>query len=117
MGGRQPSKWAVHLKMGYMGEKEFNEFLESGESHLAVVHFSAKWCGPCKMIRPLVHELAVRYENVLFGSVDVDLAEDVAHLCNIVTLPTFQFFIKGEKIFEITSANAKKLEAKIKELM
>ncbi|XP_053149063.1 thioredoxin-like [Hemicordylus capensis] len=98
-------------------EKEFDEFLKNAGHNLVVVDFSAKWCGPCKMIRPFVHELAVRYENVLFCIVDVDLAEDVADHCNIVAMPTFQLFKKGEKIFEITGADAKKLEAKIKELM
>ncbi|XP_042303605.1 thioredoxin [Sceloporus undulatus] len=99
------------------GEKEFEKFLENAGPRLVVIDFSAKWCGPCKMIRPAFHELAVRYENVLFGIVDVDLAKDVADLCNIAAMPTFQFFMKGEKIFELTGANAKKLEKKIKELM
>ncbi|XP_025020066.1 thioredoxin-like [Python bivittatus] len=98
-------------------QKEFEEFLKNAGPRLVVVDFTAKWCGPCKVIRPLLHELAVRYENVLFCIVDVDLAEDVAVLCNIVAVPTFQFFMKGEKIFEITGANAKKLEEKITELM
>ncbi|XP_061465587.1 thioredoxin-like [Rhineura floridana] len=97
--------------------KEFEELLKDAGAKLLVVDFSAKWCGPCKMIRTFVHELAVRYENVLFCIVDVDLAEDVADLCSIVAMPTFQFYMNGEKIFEITGAHAKKLEEKIKELM
>ncbi|XP_034953032.1 thioredoxin-like [Zootoca vivipara] len=97
--------------------KEFDDLLKNAGPKLVVVDFSAKWCGPCKMIRPLVHELAVRYENVVFCIVDVDLAEDVADFCNIIAMPTFQFYMKGEKIFEITGARPKKLEEKIKELM
>ncbi|XP_063149149.1 thioredoxin-like [Candoia aspera] len=98
-------------------QKEFEEFLKNAGPRLVVVDFTAKWCGPCKMIRPFLHELAVRYENVLFCIVDVDLAVDVAVLCDIVVVPTFQFFMKGDKIFEITGANEKKLEDKVKELM
>uniref|UniRef100_A0A8D2KZ95 Thioredoxin domain-containing protein n=1 Tax=Varanus komodoensis TaxID=61221 RepID=A0A8D2KZ95_VARKO len=75
-----------------------SEFLKSAGPHLVVADFSAKWCGPCKMIRPFVHGLAVRYENVLFCNVDVDLAGDVADLCHIVSMPTFQFFMRGEKV-------------------
>nr|XP_020646741.1 thioredoxin-like isoform X3 [Pogona vitticeps] len=78
-------------------KKEFEEFLKRAGPRLVVVNFSAKWCGPGKVIRPFVY--------------------DVADLCNIVTMPTFQFFMTGEKIFEIIGANAKKLEEKIKELM
>ncbi|KAJ7335391.1 hypothetical protein JRQ81_013332 [Phrynocephalus forsythii] len=98
-------------------KKEFEEFLKRAGPRLVVVDFSAKWCAPCKVIRPFVYEMAVRYENVLFCIVDVDLAEDVANLCNVVAMPTFQFFVRGEKIFEIRGANEKKLESKIKELM
>ncbi|XP_060616822.2 thioredoxin-like [Anolis sagrei] len=98
-------------------KKELEKFLKNAGPQLVVIDFSAKWCGPCKMIRPAFHELAVRYEHVLFCIVDIDLAEGVADLCNITAVPTFQFFMKGEKIFEMTGANAKKLEKKIKELM
>ncbi|XP_015674706.1 thioredoxin-like [Protobothrops mucrosquamatus] len=98
-------------------EKEFAEFLKSAGPRLVVVNFTAKWCGPCKIVRPFLYELAVRYENVLFCIVDVDLAEDVAVLCNIVVVPTFQFFMKGDKIFEVTGPNTKKLEEKIGEFM
>ncbi|XP_066468708.1 thioredoxin-like [Tiliqua scincoides] len=97
--------------------KEFTDFLKNAGPNLVVVDFTAKWCGPCKMMRPFVYEMAVRYGNVLFCIVDVDVAEDVANNCNIVAMPTFQLFKKGEKIFEMTGANAKKLESKIKELM
>ncbi|XP_070791602.1 thioredoxin-like [Pituophis catenifer annectens] len=98
-------------------KKEFAEFLKSAGPRLVVVNFTANWCGPCKIVRPFLHELAVRYENVLFCIVDVDLAEDVAVLCNIVVVPTFQFFMKGDKIFEVTGANKKKLEEKIEDFM
>ncbi|XP_039184924.1 thioredoxin-like isoform X1 [Crotalus tigris] len=98
-------------------KKEFAEFLKSAGPRLVVVNFTAKWCGPCKIVRPFLYELAVRYENVLFCIVDVDLAEDVAVLCNIVVVPTFQFFMKGDKIFEVTGPNTKKLEEKIGEFM
>ncbi|XP_070598545.1 thioredoxin-like [Erythrolamprus reginae] len=98
-------------------EKEFAEFLRRAGPRLVVANFTAKWCGPCKLVRPFLYELAARYENVLFCIIDVDLAEDVAVLCNIVVLPTFQFFVKGDKIFEVTGANKKKVEEKIGEFM
>ncbi|XP_054843588.1 thioredoxin-like [Eublepharis macularius] len=98
-------------------KREFHDFLKKAAANLVVVNFSAKWCGPCKMVRPFVHEFAVRYENVRFCIVDVDLAEDVANCCSIVAMPTFQLYKKEQKIFEITGADVKKLEEKIRELM
>ncbi|KAM7165842.1 thioredoxin domain-containing protein 8-like isoform 1-T1 [Macrochelys suwanniensis] len=90
---------------------------EAAGSKLVVVDFSAKWCGPCKAISPVIHDLAVRYDNVMFCSVDIDRAEDVANSCKIVAMPTFQMFKKMEKIFEITGTDIRKLETKIEELM
>ncbi|XP_060092377.1 thioredoxin-like [Heteronotia binoei] len=98
-------------------KREFEDFLKKAGADLVVVDFSAKWCGPCKMIRPFVYEFAARYENVQFCIVDVDVAEDVANYCSIIAMPTFQLYKKGQKIFEITGADEKKLERKIRELM
>ncbi|XP_027694897.1 thioredoxin domain-containing protein 8 isoform X4 [Vombatus ursinus] len=75
--------------------REFENFLKNAGSKLVVVDFSAKWCGPCKRIGPVVHEMAMRYENVVFANVDVDAAA----------------------IFEFCGADAKKLEEKIQELI
>uniref|UniRef100_A0A8C3S2E9 Thioredoxin domain containing 8 n=1 Tax=Chelydra serpentina TaxID=8475 RepID=A0A8C3S2E9_CHESE len=98
-------------------ESEFDDVLKAAGSKLVVVDFSAKWCGPCKAISPVIHDLAVRYDNVMFCSVDIDRAEDVANSCKIVAMPTFQMFKKMEKIFEITGTDIRKLETKIEELM
>ncbi|XP_040819429.1 thioredoxin domain-containing protein 8 isoform X7 [Ochotona curzoniae] len=76
---------------------ELKTFLKAAGHKLVVVEFSAKWCGPCKRMSPLFHELA--------------------NTCHIKVIPTFQMFKKSQKIFEFCGADAKKLAAKIKELM
>ncbi|XP_074136734.1 thioredoxin domain-containing protein 8 [Sminthopsis crassicaudata] len=96
---------------------EFENFLKSAGSKLVVVDFSAKWCGPCKRIGPVVHEMAMRYENVIFANVDVDAAAEVATSCQVKSMPTFQMYKESRKIFEFSGADAKKLEEKIQELI
>ncbi|TFK10352.1 inositol-trisphosphate 3-kinase B [Platysternon megacephalum] len=78
-------------------QSEFDDFLKAAGSKLVVVDFSAKWCGPCKAIDPVIHDLAVRYDSVMFCSVDIDLAEDVANSCKIIAMPTFQMYKETEK--------------------
>ncbi|XP_019491333.1 PREDICTED: thioredoxin domain-containing protein 8 [Hipposideros armiger] len=100
-----------------VNQDEFKKFLKSAGCRLAVVEFSAKWCGACKKICPLVQEMTLQYQNVMFANVDVDESQDLAQTYNIRAIPTFQMFKRAKKIFEFYGADAKKLEMKIKELM
>ncbi|KAM9206507.1 thioredoxin domain-containing protein 8 [Dugong dugon] len=96
---------------------EFQTFLKAAGCKLVVVEFSAKWCGPCKRMCPLIQAMSRQYQNVMFANVDVDDSQDLAQTCNIKIIPTFQMFKKAQKIFEMCGADAKKLEMKIQELM
>ncbi|XP_019309773.2 thioredoxin domain-containing protein 8 isoform X2 [Panthera pardus] len=96
---------------------EFSRFLKAAGCKLVVVEFSAKWCGPCKKIYPLVHAMSLQYQNVMFANVDVDDSKELAQTCHIRSVPTFQMFKQTQKIFEFCGADAQKLEAKIQELM
>ena len=65
-----------------------------------LVDFGAWWCGPCKMIEPLVDELAGEYKDRMdFAKVNVDEAPKVASSYNVMSLPTLIVF-KGGKPFE-----------------
>ncbi|XP_058528767.1 thioredoxin domain-containing protein 8 isoform X3 [Ochotona princeps] len=96
---------------------ELKTFLKAAGHKLVVVEFSAKWCGPCKRMSPLFHALSQQYQNVMFANVDVNDSPELANTCHIKVIPTFQMFKKSQKIFEFCGADAKKLAAKIKELM
>ncbi|XP_032020734.1 thioredoxin domain-containing protein 8 isoform X2 [Hylobates moloch] len=96
---------------------EFKTFLTAAGHKLAVVEFSSKRCGPCKRMFPVFHVMSVKYQNVFFANVDVNNSPELAETCHIKTIPTFQMFKKSQKIFEFCGADAKKLEAKIQELM
>jgi thioredoxin 1 len=69
------------------------------------------------MISPIFHQMADNADNagVVFATVDVDKADDVAANCQIQAMPTFQFFKGGEKIGEMMGADVKKLESMVAE--
>ena len=98
-------------------EMNFQELL-NGDKPL-VVDFWAEWCGPCKMIAPIVDELAEAYEDQVFiGKVNVEENEELSAEYGIRYIPTLLFFKNGELIDRhsgpITKAN---MESKIKALL
>ncbi|RMD51254.1 thioredoxin [Candidatus Parcubacteria bacterium] len=64
-----------------------------------LVDFWADWCGPCKVMAPIVEELDNEMDGIIFGKVDVDKYPDLARQFNILSIPTFMIF-KGGKIME-----------------
>ena len=87
---------------------------EAGDK-LVVVDFFAEWCGPCKMIAPMLQEMSEQMSNVVFLKVDVDQNEEAAAEYNISAMPTFIFFKGGKKVNEMMGANAEKLKQMITE--
>lgn len=85
----------------------------------AVVDFWATWCGPCKMIGPVVEELAGQYEGkVKIGKMDVDNNRKTPARFGIRNIPTLIFFKGGEVVNTVVGAQSKtSLEEQIKKLL
>jgi thioredoxin 1 len=92
--------------------------LKSGDLPL-VVDFWATWCGPCRMVAPIIAELAVAYEGkAVIGKCDVEENEDVAAEFGIRNIPTILFFKGGEVVNKLVGAQPKaKIEEAIKQLL
>ena len=84
-----------------------------------VIDFWATWCGPCRLVAPIISELAEAYEGkVIVGKCDVEENEDLAAEFGIRNIPTILFFKNGEVVDKLVGAQAKpKLEEKIKALL
>ena len=66
---------------------------------LSMVDFWASWCGPCKMLSPVIEGLAKRYEGkVLVGKVNVDDEPDLALRFGVMSIPTVIFLKDGKEI-------------------
>lgn len=65
---------------------------------MVLVDFFAKWCGPCKMISPIVEELSNEINFVSFCKVDVDESSDLASMFGVLSIPTLLLFKEGKLI-------------------
>lgn len=84
-----------------------------------VIDFWATWCGPCRMVAPIIEELANEYEGkVTIGKCDVEEADDIAAEFGIRNIPTIVFMKDGKILDKIVGAASKsKIEEKIKALL
>ena len=85
-----------------------------------VLDFWATWCGPCKMISPIIEELSTEYEGkVIVGKVNIeDEAEDLIAEFGIRNVPTVLFIKDGEVVDKVLGAASKsKFDEKIKALL
>jgi len=99
-------------------EQSFSSALASAGQNLVLVDFTAQWCGPCQLIKPVFEELSNRFSgDCTFLKVDVDIAKSVARSNRVSSMPTFIFFRNREEITRFSGANASALESKIKELI
>lgn len=98
-------------------DQNFGEAIESGTG-LAMVDFWAAWCGPCRMVAPIVADLAEVYadKGLKVGKLDVDQNPHIASKFGIRSIPSILFFKDGQHVDTVIGAVPRPfLEAKINE--
>lgn len=83
------------INMNYIkSENEFDDIIKKDK---VVIDFYAEWCGPCKMLSPILEEVT-KEEELNTYKVNVDDLEDIARRYGIMSIPTIIIFSKGKEV-------------------
>ncbi len=83
--------------MTHFNLNSFDEALKGDK--LIMVDFWAAWCGPCRMLGPVIEQLADQYEGkAVVGKINVDEEQELAIRYGVMTIPTVIFFKNGKEI-------------------
>ena len=85
------------MSLIHVTSKNFEKALQAAPG-VAVVDFFATWCGPCKMLAPVIEEAAEDMPEIQFYKVDVDEAPELARSFKVMSVPTLAFFKNGELV-------------------
>ncbi|MDR2064896.1 MAG: thioredoxin [Prevotellaceae bacterium] len=101
-----------------INESNFNEIVTKSDK-LVVLDFWAEWCGPCRVISPVIEELAKEYEGkAVIGKIDVDSNASITEKYGIRNIPTIIFIKNDEILYKTVGAVPKStLVSKIEELL
>ena len=101
------AKEAFHMKaMNITSENFQKEVMESDKTVL--LDFWASWCGPCRMVSPIVDEIAEETPAVKVGKVNVDEQGELASAFGVMSIPTLVVMKNGKVVNRVTGARPKK---------
>ena len=87
-----------------LNQENFAEAVKSGR---ALVDFYADWCGPCRMMAPILEAVAAEKEDLLVAKVNVDENAELASRYGVMSIPTLVILEDGEEIKRIVGARPK----------
>lgn len=83
------------MSLLHLTNENFNDLISSGK---VLVDFYAEWCGPCKMISPILEEISMENNSIKIIKINVDEHSDIATKYGVMSIPTLILFENGKEI-------------------
>ena len=93
------------MSVKMIDKNNFEEVKNSDK--LVLLDFYADWCGPCRMVAPILYEIAEERPDVIVGKINVDEEEDLAAAFGVYSIPTLVVMKNGEVIRQTSGARPK----------
>ena len=93
------------MSVVYVTKENFEEIKQSGKPVL--LDFFAEWCGPCRMVSPLIDEIAEERDDVVVAKINVDNDPALAEQFGVFSIPTLVVLKNGEEVARATGARPK----------
>jgi thioredoxin 1 len=80
-----------------------NELLQDQSGMIYVIDFFAEWCGPCKMLAPVLEDVQAQYQTkITIVKLDIDANQELAEELQIMSIPTVMIYRNGQKLETVT---------------
>ena len=86
--------------------KENFEFVKNSDKKV-LLDFYADWCGPCRMVAPIVEEIAAERDDIIVGKINVDESPELAGAFGVFSIPTLVVLVDGEVAAQSVGAQPK----------
>lgn len=98
-------------KVKHLSDTTFNEAIAQG---VTLVDFFADWCGPCRMIAPIISELAEEYEGkATIAKLDIESSQEITSTFQVTSIPTLILFKDGAELERVVGVRDKEALANL----
>ena len=102
---QKENKEDLNMSAIMVNKENFNEIVNSGKKVL--LDFWAPWCGPCRMVLPIVEEIASERDDILVGKINVDEQPELASQFGVMSIPTLVVMENGKILNQSVGAKNK----------
>lgn len=93
--------------MSYMKVNKNNFDEVKASEKVVLLDFYADWCGPCRMVGPVIEEIAKEHPEILVGKINVDEEQELASAFSVMSIPTLVVMRDGKVVRQVAGARPK----------